>query len=206
MNLTEEQILDIFKTQHCRMSYCGHCANNSETEGWNSKIIHVEQFFYNSIKCTVLLQCPKCKKYTIYIFEIQEVRGEYLVNYQYFCSLLDTFNILSNYLKTYCGYRHVPIADIVQSAIKNFLAYVCYKYQPRLLRKLDIADTSSSEVNFNVTGLLPFVTNSAEDLFLRFVPRLTSLSRDANGTNIATYILKTIFEPSILNIQEHIEV
>ena len=206
MNLTEEQILDIFKTQHCRMSYCGHCANNSETEGWNSKIIHVEHFFYSSIKCTVLLQCPKCKKYTIYIFEIHEVRGNYVVNYQYFCSLLDTFNILSNYLKTYCGYRLAPIADIVQSAIKNFLAYVCYKYQPRLLRKLDIADTSSSEVNFSVTGLLPFVTNSAEDLFLRFVPRLTSLSRDANGTNIATYILSTIFEPSILNIQEHIEV
>ena len=206
MNLTEEQILDIFKTQHCRMSYCGHCANNSETEGWNSKIIHVEQFFYNSIKCTALFQCPKCKKYTIYIFEIQEVRGEYLVNYQYFCSLLDTFNILSNSLKTYCGYRHLPIAYIVRSAVKNFLAYVCYKYQPRLLRKLDIADTSSSEVNFSVTGLLPYVTNSAEDLFLRFTPRLTSLSRDANGTNIATYILSIIFEPSILNIQEHIEV
>lgn len=206
MNLTEEQILDIFKTHHCTMLYCGHCANNSETEGWNSKIIHVEQFFYSSIKCTMLLQCPKCKKYTIYIFEIQEVRGEYLVNYQYFCSLLDTFNILSSSLKTYCGYRHVPIAYIVRSAIKNFLTYVCYKYQPRLLRKLDIADTSTSEVNFNVTGLLPYVTNSAEDLFLRFTPRLVSLSRDANGTNIATYILSVIFEPSILNIQEHIEV
>lgn len=206
MNLTEEQILDIFKTHHCTMLYCGHCANNSETKRWYSKILHVEQFFYSSIKCTILFKCPVCKSYSIYIFEIQEVRGEYVVNFSYFCSELDTFNILSNYLKTYCGYRHVPIAYIVRSAIKNFLAYVCYKYQPRLLRKLDIADTSSSEVNFNVTGLLPYVTNSAEDLFLRFTPRLASLSRDANGTNIATYILSVIFEPSILNIQEHIEV
>ena len=206
MNLTEEQILDIFKAYHCTMLYCGHCANNSETEGWNSKIIHVEQSFYSSIKCTALFQCPKCKKYTIYIFEIHEVRGEYLVNYQYFCSLLDTFNILSSSLKIYCGYRHIPIACIVRIAIKNFFTYICYKYQPRLLRKLDIADTSTSEVHFNVTGLLPYITNSNEDLFLRFTPRLTSLSRDANGTNIATYILSIIFEPSILNIQEHIEV
>lgn len=206
MNLTEEQILDIFKTQHCTMLYCGHCANNSETEGWNSKIIHVEQSFYSSIKCTALFQCPKCKKYTIYIFEIQEVRGVYVVNYQYFCSLLDTFNILSNYLKIYCGYRHIPIAYIVRIAIKNFFTYICYKYRPRLLRKLDITDTSTSEVHFNVTDLLPYITNSNEDLFLRFIPRLASLSRDANGTNIATYMLSTIFEPSILNIQEHIEV
>lgn len=206
MNLTEEQILDIFKTHHCTMLYCGHCANNSETEGWNSKIIHVEQSFYSSIKCTALFQCPKCKKYTIYIFEIQEIRGNYVVNFSYFCSLLDTFNILSNYLKTYCGYRLAPIAYIVQSAVKNFFTYVCYKYQPRLLRKLDIADTSTSEVHFNITSLLPYITNSNEDLFLRFIPRLASLSRDSNGSNIATYILSILFEPSILNIQEHIEV
>ena len=77
MNLTEEQILDIFKTQHCRMSYCGHCANNSETEGWNSKIIHVEHFFYSSIKCTVLLQCPKCK--TKFVTEYDYIADDYSV-------------------------------------------------------------------------------------------------------------------------------
>lgn len=208
MRLTEEEILAICETERAFSCHCGYCQNNSKFNNWGSKVLHTESNSQDRLDCTILFQCPICKQYTIFIFEIQDICGEYVVHYTYFCKRLHVFNILTKSIETYGDCHNIRIHSIVRSAIKNFLTYLCYKYKPQLLRRLDVADTSTAEVNFNVNALLEYASRytEAEYKFLRFTPELSTLCNSANRHNIDSYITSILFDPEILNLQEYVEV